>query len=146
MKKRIFWGICTLLVMGLIFYFSSQNGEVSAMQSGWFSSLLAALFPGLEDVSSFLVRKAAHFSIYALLGFCALHFLSTFPSLPPARVFWLSWMVCFLYAASDEYHQTFTAMRAGQISDVLLDTCGALAGIIVGKCLFQFGRYRHKNR
>ena len=37
----------------------------------------------------------------------------------------------FLYAVSDEIHQTFIEGRSGQVSDVILDTTGVLLGIII---------------
>ena len=38
---------------------------------------------------------------------------------------------CLLYAISDEFHQTFVAGRSGQITDVLIDLSGSLAGILL---------------
>jgi VanZ family protein len=35
------------------------------------------------------------------------------------------------YAASDEFHQVFVSGRSPLIVDVLIDTCGALAGILL---------------
>jgi len=40
--------------------------------------------------------------------------------------------VCFIYAASDEYHQSFVFGRAGVIGDVLIDAVGILGA---GLCL-----------
>jgi VanZ family protein len=46
------------------------------------------------------------------------------------------WALCcsalhsFLYACSDEYHQTFVEGRIGQFSDVLIDMVGVFAGIL----------------
>ena len=34
-----------------------------------------------------------------------------------------------LYAATDEVHQLFVPGRSGQVSDVLLDSAGAIAGL-----------------
>ena len=36
-----------------------------------------------------------------------------------------------LYAASDEFHQLFVPGRSGQITDVLIDSGGLLAGILL---------------
>jgi VanZ family protein len=36
-----------------------------------------------------------------------------------------------LWAMLDEFHQTFTRSRDGTIWDVLLDTCGALAALML---------------
>ena len=39
--------------------------------------------------------------------------------------------VTFLYASSDEIHQLFIPGRSGQFTDVLIDTSGGLAAILV---------------
>ena len=41
----------------------------------------------------------------------------------------LPWFIAALYAASDEIHQLFVPGRSGQLSDVILDSAGALAGV-----------------
>lgn len=41
----------------------------------------------------------------------------------------LPWIIAALYAASDEIHQLFVPGRSGQLSDVILDSAGALAGV-----------------
>ena len=43
----------------------------------------------------------------------------------------LSWTFCILYAASDEFHQLFVPGRAGLITDVCIDSAGALLGILL---------------
>ena len=40
-------------------------------------------------------------------------------------------VICFLFACTDEYHQTFVGGRTGQFKDVLIDTSGALAGTLL---------------
>ena len=41
----------------------------------------------------------------------------------------LPWLIAALYAASDEIHQLFVPGRSGQLSDVILDSAGALEGV-----------------
>jgi len=38
---------------------------------------------------------------------------------------------CVLYAISDETHQIFVPGRSAQISDVLIDSVGAIVGILM---------------
>jgi VanZ family protein len=45
----------------------------------------------------------------------------------------LAILATFLVASADEYHQSFLPNRTGQFSDVLLDSCGAVA---LGLALF----------
>ena len=42
-----------------------------------------------------------------------------------------AWVVGTLYAASDEIHQLFVPGRSGQLRDVLLDSDGVAAGILL---------------
>jgi VanZ family protein len=39
---------------------------------------------------------------------------------------------CALFAASDEFHQTFVKSRTPSVRDVLLDVAGALFGLLIG--------------
>ena len=41
------------------------------------------------------------------------------------------WVIAAAYAATDEFHQLFVPGRSGQISDVVLDSAGALAGLLI---------------
>ena len=41
----------------------------------------------------------------------------------------LPWLIAALYAAYDEIHQLLVPGRSGQLSDVILDSAGALAGV-----------------
>lgn len=47
----------------------------------------------------------------------------------------LSMLVTFLYACTDEFHQTFIPGRAGRFTDVLIDCTGALVLCIVMACI-----------
>jgi VanZ family protein len=49
------------------------------------------------------------------------------------------WVVCGIFAVTDEFHQTFVASRTASRQDVLIDVCGALIGILL--CL-MFSRRR----
>lgn len=63
----------------------------------------------------YLLRKGAHVFEYAVLYGLVRR---GWPSLP-------SWLFCVLYAASDEWHQSFVPGRMGRVSDVVLDSCAA---------------------
>ena len=52
-------------------------------------------------------------------------------------LFLTSWMICIAYAASDELHQFFSPGRSPQIRDVVIDSFGALAGILLGLLLIR---------
>ena len=41
----------------------------------------------------------------------------------------LSFLVCVLYAISDEVHQLFVPGRGAQVKDVFIDSAGAIVGV-----------------
>ena len=43
----------------------------------------------------------------------------------------IPWVITTAYAGTDELHQLFVPGRSGQVSDVLLDSAGALIGLAV---------------
>lgn len=65
-------------------------------------------------------------------------------SLTPARAWsWplarLAMCVAALYAATDELHQAFVPSRTGSAIDVLIDSAGAILGVIA---LYRWGIWR----
>lgn len=91
--------------------------------------------PGVEDLSAFdvVLRKLAHVTEYALLT--ALWCWALAPSLRrralPAAV-----LIAFLYACSDELHQTFVDGRHGTPVDVAIDSVGiAIASLLIDRFL-----------
>src|SRR5215213_5743125 len=114
-----------LLWMALIFFFST--GELSASNTSRIvRPLLLWLFPDISEeriaLAHFIVRKAAHFTEYAILALLAARAFigSTHPSL---RRRWLTsaLVLVVLYALSDEFHQTFVPSRTGSIYDSFID-------------------------
>jgi VanZ family protein len=51
---------------------------------------------------------------------------------------------CALFAASDEFHQTFVKSRTPSVRDVLLDVTGALLGLLIGASFAR--RHPEKSR
>lgn len=145
MEKRkkvldgISWGI-VLLLMGMIFYFSSQVGEESSELSGTVSFDLMKIFSNLfskgwsfEQINEhalqieFFIRKVAHFSEYGILGLAILVALYRTTSLRGWKLWMMSVIIACMYAASDEFHQLFVPGRSGRVFDVCVDTCGSMA-------------------
>lgn len=85
------------------------------------------------DTVRWLVRKAAHMSEYAVLAWLWWRALRR-PVRNDARPWsWktagAAWALTVLYAASDEFHQTFVANRTGSILDVGIDAAGGALGL-----------------
>lgn len=130
-----------ILCMVLIFTFSAQTAEISSKTSGDLIERHLSLLPsGFDDMSAapqeeiveslqFIVRKGAHFTVYALLGmlcmapaFVMLHRLT--------RSAFAAWGIAVLYAVTDEIHQYFVPGRSCEVRDVLIDAGGAALGIL----------------
>ena len=45
-------------------------------------------------------------------------------------------LICMIYASTDEFHQTFVAGRSGAFTDCLIDTSGAIFGVIAALILY----------
>ena len=118
-----------------IFGFSNQNGEDSGNLSGKIATFIIEKSP-IENTEKNLkrvggvIRKIAHFSIYTVVGFLLMSFISTYRLKENKRVV-ISLVIGVVYALSDEIHQKFVPDRSCQITDVMLDSMGVLLGILV---------------
>lgn len=143
-KKILLW--CALICcMSLIFNFSSQEATRSDDVSSNFIKTIVKIVDFNDRLSeeeiekiaenlNFLIRKAAHFSIYALLGLLFSLLICQYKSIKTNH-FLFAIIFCFLYACSDEIHQLFVPGRSGEIKDVLLDTLGGTFGSGIIKIL-----------
>ena len=96
--------------MALIFFLSSQP-QLPSPPDPWVDLLF---------------KKGAHFTVYAVLAVLFRR------GLPPGRRIWvLSLVLTVLYASSDEWHQSFVPGRHPQLTDVLIDVCGATTGLSI---------------
>lgn len=99
-------------------------------------SLVAAIFGRIDrqkfEVFHALLRKAGHFSGYAILSLLFFRAVARTTSLAVASAAYrmfaaVSIAFTFVIALLDEWHQSFLPSRTGAFSDVLLDTSGAVA-------------------
>ena len=143
----------TIAMMVVIFLFSMQDAERSDRTSGFFSdAIIHVLYPNYNDLPAeeqkvimdqvqFAVRKTAHFTEYMILGILMrLCMESWFPEARANGM--ISFLGSALYAASDELHQRWIDGRSGQWQDVLLDSCGVLAGVLLGLVVIHLIRRR----
>lgn len=146
-KGQIVFAVLTMAVMVCIFLFSCENSNESSETSGFFVRLITKIFYNnfdnmgdymqteIYNQISHIIRKTAHFSIYMALGL--------FSSLTVGRRKLISLKsmgvvgFCFIYACSDELHQYFVPGRACMFTDVLIDTCGSITGLIISAILMK---------
>ena len=128
--------ILTIAVMLFIFVHSAMPGHVSGAESDFFVRFISGLTGVEEESLSFIVRKAAHFTEFMLLGIClalnvtdVLRIKGKSISLPSA---WLiPWLMGTAYAVTDEIHQFFVPERACAVTDMLIDSAGVAAGACI---------------
>ena len=172
-----------LAVASLIFYFSSRTADDSNADSGRMLFFIArvlgydlASMPAdksllILETYNHAVRKTAHFTEFAALGFALLHFFNVcddlscicpgfcipklksgydgidvgFKTLYSVKPVIAAVVLSVLYAVSDEVHQIFVDGRAFGISDILIDSAGAVFGISF--CLLlRFATVRTRRR
>jgi hypothetical protein len=76
--------------------------------------------------SWFAVVKGWHVLEFAILTLLANAALSRLAGRRSTRIVLASMLLCFLFAISDEWHQTFVPDRYGTVTDVLIDSLGIL--------------------
>lgn len=142
MKKYILL-VLIILWMGVIFMFSSCNGKESTNQSNTFinmtiSKIVKCFNPKILDEEldtivkkvSMPIRKLAHMSEYFILSMLICMYINCY-NINIKRNILITFIICFLYACSDEIHQLFIKDRSGNIIDVFIDSFGAFIWIII---------------
>ncbi len=135
-KRKIHIGISWALVvicMGIIFFLSAQNGEESSDLSGSFvMALLNYLGISIEEG---LLRSIAH--CLEFMGLSVLIFNAVYVTWCLKLTPIIAFFGTVFYAVTDEIHQIFVPERAFQISDILVDSTGALIGVIASFIILQ---------
>ena len=136
-KKRLFPLVITILIMAFIFLQSALPADLSKEESNLIVQALIEFLHVDAKILSFAVRKCAHFTEYLLLG---LSLFATVREYDPVRLErneqWqrtalLSWGIGALYALTDEVHQAFVPGRSCEFRDMLIDSCGVAAGVLI---------------
>lgn len=135
MMKKIIYLLLSILIMGFIF----GNSLMDAVDSNSESRFLTAF---AQNVLSWLgfhvpiaelhhaIRKCAHFTEFALESFFVAKTLAAFRV---RRQTWLAYalLIGLLTAVIDENIQLYSIGRSGQVTDVLLDFSGTIAGVVM---------------
>ncbi len=129
-------GVLIFLNMLVIFLFSEQTGTESGKVSSEVTQTVAEITvkdfaekPKSEqkqivDRLHLPIRKLAHMLEFGTLGALVFLLLLTWKHWTLLR-YALSLIATFLYACTDEWHQSVTAHRGSKFTDVLIDTAGA---------------------
>jgi VanZ family protein len=120
--------------MAVMFGFSTDafSADNTGSRLHW---LLTLLFPAISEATyesvHFFIRRAAHFSEYALLALLSYRAFRAGSTVKwQWRWAWRSFVLIAVWALLDEWHQTFTTQRSGSIYDSLLDIAGGAAALL----------------
>lgn len=138
MIRKIIKFILIIICMIVIFLFSADDSVQSSKKSDYVITKTITFLKRdaskkeinrTKELLVVPVRKAAHFTIYLLLGVLVISFIYEFKTID-YKIILLGLLICFLYACSDEFHQLFSSGRSAEVMDVLLDTLGSFCGIM----------------
>ena len=147
-KSFLRYWLPVLLWMGLIFGMSTDAGA-PRNTSRILGPLLRWLNPEVSEETirgvQMVVRKGAHLTEYAILALLIWRARRR-PVRGEARSWnrrdaWLAFAMAALFAATDEWHQSFVPSREGQWLDVGIDSAGAALGLMV---CWAWGRWRRR--
>ncbi|MFN2622594.1 MAG: VanZ family protein [Chthoniobacterales bacterium] len=116
----------------MIFIFVGSTDLLSAEHTSRFIGPFLRWFaPDVSDATiasvQFIVRKCAHLTEYAILAALLYRAFRQHRD----RVFRIAFIIAALYAALDEFHQSFVASRTASPWDVTIDCAGALIGLLL---------------
>lgn len=128
----------TLIIvwMVIVFCFSNQGGTKSSNTSRKVTVAVVQVVsdrtievdePLLENIEK-IIRKLAHYTIYAVGGFLIMNYAYTTNRKTKEKVFY-STAFGIGYAVTDELHQFFVVGRSARIFDVCIDALGIVTGI-----------------
>ena len=141
MKSFLKYWLPLLIWLGVIFV-GSTSIMSSEHTSRYIVPFLLWLKPGMSPVAIWTIlvvaRKCAHVTEYAVLALLLWRALRSvrFLRTKTLMVFGAVLLGCALFAASDEFHQTFVKSRTPSGRDVVLDVTGALLGLLIGASFF----------
>jgi VanZ family protein len=130
------------IIWAMLIFIGSSSLLSANNTSSFLARPLHFLFPGVSETTllilHFTLRKAGHFTEYAILAALVARALRTSSrQILRNRWFLLSLLVIVVYALSDEFHQSFVPSRTASIYDSMIDSAGGLFGLL-------FARWRLK--
>lgn len=133
-RFRIIVFTLTALMILFAFFHSSMPADLSGDESESVMGTLQNIlnFLGFDtQLSDHIVRKAAHFSEYTVIGMLLLSCAYSLCRTRPHKYYLQILFVGLATAVCDETIQLFVEGRSGQITDVLLDFFGVVTGTVL---------------
>ena len=139
-------------MMYIIYHLSGQDGATSAGLSLKVSIKVVELASKIfdhplsteeimqyADLIHFLIRKCAHVTLYFLLAVSVSFPLYVY-GLRGIPLMLVAGGFCIAFACGDEYHQSLVEGRGPSKQDVMIDSIGVLAGVILVRIVGFIGR------
>lgn len=122
-----------VLIWMLIIFTASTDLMSAEHTSRFIGPFLRWLVPEISAATilavQLFVRKAAHVTEYAVLAGLLLRALRTPRGETTRLALGGALLIAAVYAALDEFHQSFVASRTASPIDVTIDVCGAVLGL-----------------
>lgn len=127
-----------LFWMAVVFT-ASADTQSYQHSSIYFEPLIRWLFPQMPpaqvEAIHHVFRKCCHLTEYAILAWLVWRAIRKPVKNDPRPWLWpeagLALAFVFMYAASDELHQVFVPTRTAHVTDVLIDTTGGAAALLL---------------
>ena len=144
----------SVLVMTIIFVFSHQTADVSALLSDGLSD---AILDNIESDDSStkalhfvilrtIIRKFAHLFLFTSLGVFLTGAAINFKAQKPFVKYLFVLLTGLVYGAIDEIHQIFIDGRSSEFIDVILDFSGVLLGVVFAIIFYKILQIIAKKR
>ncbi|KDN57118.1 MULTISPECIES: VanZ family protein [Exiguobacterium] len=161
LKNEFIW--ITLILVGLFFSSATPYSEQSIVSPlerfewGWAEPMLGNVdfdyagdpvsleSKGTVGLIEFLIRKAAHFTVFFVLGALFVKAVSR-TRIHAGLTLLFAWALATTVGVYDEFHQSLTPERTPLIQDVVLDSFGALCGVVLLGGLYLVKRRKRKSR
>ena len=144
--KHSVFSIIMLVITGLyiifIWWHSTLTAEESTVESTNVLLFVVNLLKGLgftPELTDHIIRKSAHFCEFALLGLLTL-WSAYLNNKKIIRNLMPIGFVCLATAVIDELVQIGSKGRSAEVTDVALDFCGAVTGVIIFLIIFSIVR------
>ncbi|MBR3163495.1 MAG: VanZ family protein [Clostridia bacterium] len=146
-RRKIIYLFLIIIWMIIVFAFSNQPADISSKTSGGITEKVVKaitkddkkISKRKRDIVEIIVRKCAHFVLYAIGGFLIANYINT-TNVQDKRIILYTIVYTLIYAITDEIHQFFVEGRSSELRDIIIDTAGGSFGTILFIALKGFLR------
>ena len=134
--NRIWLGAAILWCIAI--FFATASPSATGGSTHLFFEKFLQLSESQTAFLNVIFRKSVHLSAFGLLAVLFYYGIG--------KKFLIAWIVTTVYAATDELHQVFLPDRTGAVTDVFIDSIGAILALCIIKLLEIFIRKRSSER